>query len=158
MGRVQRLFSLPRYQEELKTITEEEGSRPFCRHTLEHFLDVARLMYIRNLEEGNPLDGEVIYAAALLHDLGRGLQYRKGIPHHEASVLLAQELLPHCGFERKETEQISAAIGCHRSQEGQDILARYLYQADKQSRNCFVCPVCDQCYWPEEKKNHCITR
>lgn len=158
MGRVQRLFSLPRYQEQLKIITEEEGSRQFCRHTLDHFLDVARLMYIRNLEEGNLIDREVIYATALLHDLGRGMQYRKGIAHQEAGVLLAWELLPHCGFEREEIEQISSAIGDHRSQGGQDALGRYLYQADKQSRNCFVCPVYKQCYWPEDKKNHGITR
>lgn len=158
MERVQQLFSLPRYQEELKTITEAEESRLFCRHTLEHFLDVARLMYIRSLEEGNPVDREVIYAAALLHDLGRGMQYREGIPHQEASVLLAQELLPLCGYSQEEMEQISSAIGSHRSQGGQETLVRYLYQADKQSRNCFVCPAREQCYWTEEKKNHGIIR
>ncbi|MFQ6804356.1 MAG: HD domain-containing protein [Lachnospiraceae bacterium] len=92
MERVRRLYELPRYQEELKAIARAEVSREFCGHTLEHFLDVARLMYIRSLEEGEIVNREVIYAAALLHDLGRGMQYREGIPHQEAGVLLAREL------------------------------------------------------------------
>lgn len=157
MKRVQQLFAMPRYQEELKAITEAEVSRRFCRHTLEHFLDVARLMYIRSLEEGSPLDREVIYAAALLHDLGRGMQYREGTPHQEAGVVLARELLPECGFDPEEIRQIVSAIENHRGKDSQEVLARYLYQADKLSRNCFVCPASDECYWPEEKKNHRIT-
>ena len=99
MERVRRLYELPRYQEELKAIARAEVSREFCGHTLEHFLDVARLMYIRSLEEGEIVNREVIYAAALLHDLGRGMQYREGIPHQEAGVLLARELLPACRFD-----------------------------------------------------------
>ncbi len=159
MERVRRLYELPRYQEELKAIARAEVSREFCGHTLEHFLDVARLMYIRSLEEGEIVNREVIYAAALLHDLGRGMQYREGIPHQEAGVLLARELLPACRFDEKEIRQIVSAIGSHRrQQEGQETLARYLYQADKQSRNCFACPASDRCNWPEEKKNHGIIR
>ena len=111
MERVRRLYELPRYQEELKAIARAEVSREFCGHTLEHFLDVARLMYIRSLEEGEIVNREVIYAAALLHDLGRGMQYREGIPHQEAGVLLARELLPACRFDEEEIRQIHQACG-----------------------------------------------
>ena len=73
---------------------QEESPENFAGIPWSIFLDVARLMYIRSLEEGEIVNREVIYAAALLHDLGRGMQYREGIPHQEAGVLLARELLP----------------------------------------------------------------
>ena len=46
MDRVNRIWRHPVYQEHYKKIQELESERIFCRHTPEHFLDVARLMYI----------------------------------------------------------------------------------------------------------------
>ena len=40
------------------------------------FWNVARLMYIYALEEHLELPKELIYAAALLHDIGRAQQYQ----------------------------------------------------------------------------------
>ena len=31
--------------------------------------------------------------------------------------------------------------------------ARLFYECDKRSRNCFACPVKEQCNWSEEEKN-----
>ena len=45
MDRVNRIWRHPVYQEHYKKIQELESERIFCRHTPEHFLDVARLMY-----------------------------------------------------------------------------------------------------------------
>ena len=38
---------------------------------MRHFLDVARLAWIAGLEQGLGLDKEIVYAAALLHDIGK---------------------------------------------------------------------------------------
>ena len=70
MDRVNRIWRHPVYQEHYKKIQELESERIFCRHTPEHFLDVARLMYIYALEEHLELPKELIYASALLHDIG----------------------------------------------------------------------------------------
>ena len=61
----------PFFQELVQNLQQAEKGRIFCRHTMEHFLDTARLMYIYNLEDGAPVKKDIIYAAALLHDLGR---------------------------------------------------------------------------------------
>ena len=50
MDRVNQIWGHPVYQEHYKKIQELESERSFCRHTPEHFLDVARLMYIYALE------------------------------------------------------------------------------------------------------------
>lgn len=82
MDRVNRIWRHPVYQEHYKKIQELESERIFCRHTPEHFLDVARLMYIYALEEHLELPKELIYAAALLHDIGRAQQYQYNIPRY----------------------------------------------------------------------------
>ena len=51
MDRVNQIWRHPVYQEHYKKIQELESERIFCRHTPEHFLDVARLMYIYVLEK-----------------------------------------------------------------------------------------------------------
>ena len=47
-----------------------ERDRIFCGHDMAHFLDVARLAYIFNLEENLGIEKEEIYTAALLHACG----------------------------------------------------------------------------------------
>ena len=105
-----------------------------------------------------PLEKDIVYGAALLHDLGRYQQYEHQIPHHEASAALALEILPDAGYSLEETAMITAAILRHSScrQEEQQLLADVLYQADKLSRNCFQCKAQADCKWPEEKRNRTI--
>ena len=106
------------------------------------------------------LSKESIYAAALLHDIGRHLQYLEGTPHQEASAALAAEILPACGFQRTRDERdpgghpgppLSRRSGRKKASVG------YLYRADKASRNCLACPAEPACDWPKEKKNLEIT-
>ena len=155
MERVNRIWNHRLYQEAYQKIQELEQERPFCSHSLEHFLDVARLVWIYNLEDHSGLDKECVYAAALLHDIGRYEQYMWGISHHEASAEQAKTLLPACGFSGRETEEIAEAVRGHRQarRQGEKRLGAYLYRADKQVRNCFHCPAEAQCNWAEEKKN-----
>ena len=67
MERIQKILNHPLYQEQFKLLQDAEKDREFCRHTMEHFVDVARLMYIYTLEEKTNVSKELIYAAALLY-------------------------------------------------------------------------------------------
>ncbi|MBS6195842.1 MAG: HD domain-containing protein [Clostridiales bacterium] len=158
MERIHRIQKHERFQGQFRLLQEAEKDRIFCRHTMEHFLDVARLMYIYSLEEGGELSKELIYGAALLHDIGRYEQIAKGTPHEISGAAIAGEILRDCGFSGEETGRIQRAIMGHResSSEETDRLAVYLYRADKQSRNCFCCPAEKECNWSFEKKNHVI--
>ena len=77
MTRVNRIRNHPLYRESLHNIEKLEQERIFCGHNAQHLLDTARLAYIENLERNLGISKEMIYAAALLHDIGRGLQYRR---------------------------------------------------------------------------------
>jgi len=59
---------------------------------------VARISYLMILEKRLPVSKDIIYATALLHDLGRADQYEKGISHEEAGAILAEEILTDCGI------------------------------------------------------------
>lgn len=144
---------------------EAEEDRRFCRHDMRHFLDVARLALILNLRNrclsgSGPGDcsqrsEELIYAAALLHDIGRWKQYEDGTPHEKASALLAPEILSDCGFSEEETRQITAAILNHRREAVKEdqSLSGLLYRADKMSRSCFCCEAERECNWKGSNKN-----
>lgn len=157
MERIGNIGLHPVFVREYEKIQVAEQTRVFCNHTLSHFLDVARLMYIWNLEDGALLSRDVIYAAALLHDLGRARQYEDGTPHEQGSSILAGEILPECGFTPEEIQQVQAAILSHRNRTADSKLGDYLYRADKASRNCFDCPARSDCNWPETRKNTHIT-
>ena len=158
MKRIDQILFHPKYQYALAQIKTWEQDRQFCRHDIGHFLDVARLAYIHCLERGLDVKKDVIYAAALLHDIGRYRQYEAGIPHEEASVHLADGILPACSFSEEEQAQIRDAILGHRRHEDRrtESLADLLYRADKMSRNCFDCAAREMCNWPEDKMNMVI--
>ncbi|MCD7888187.1 MAG: HD domain-containing protein [Clostridiales bacterium] len=160
MERVNQILRHPLFREKLAEIDRLEENRIFCRHGLEHLLSVARLAYLRSLEEGLGLDREQIYAAALLHDIGRGEQYLRGTPHDRAGAVCAEEILTDCGFSAPEREAVAEAISGHRSPEvaSEPTLRGVLYRADKESRLCFCCPAAEQCNWPEERRSKGIRR
>jgi putative nucleotidyltransferase with HDIG domain len=155
MLRVNQILTHPLFQRQLKQIEQLERERIFCRHGMEHLLSVARLAYLYSLEEKLDIPKELIYAAALLHDIGRGEQYLHDIPHDQASAELAEPILKDCGFSAQERTEILTAISSHRAAETgekQD-LCGILYQADKKSRPCFACPAAKECNWTPEKRN-----
>lgn len=118
MRRVHLIYEHPVFREKYRALQEAEKDRRFCKHTLEHFIDVARLMYIYALEHRLSVSKEVIYAMALMHDIGRIDQIESGIPHERAGAALCDIILPECGFTEEEIETIKAAILCHRSAAG----------------------------------------
>lgn len=156
MERVNRILNNPTYREYLKKIEICEVDRIFCRHNMEHFLDVARIAYIMVLEQGLKISKEVVYAIALLHDVGRWIQYEKGIPHEQASAELSKELLDDSGFTAEEKRIILDGIISHRKADD-DIINNIIYDSDKLSRKCFTCKASSLCNWSEEEKNLNLT-
>jgi uncharacterized protein len=134
-----------------------EIDRIFCHHDLAHFLDVARIAYIYTLENNLNYSKDILYAAALLHDIGRWKQYEEGIPHDAASAELAVDILDDCGYSKQETNEIVEAISHHRKDnEDKNSLSYIIYFSDKASRNCFSCKAAKECNWSHEKKNNII--
>ncbi|MCD7725666.1 MAG: HD domain-containing protein [Clostridiales bacterium] len=132
-----------------------EANRRFCRHNIGHLLDVARIGMLLNLEEAYGLQKELVYGAALLHDIGRFRQYEDGTPHELASAELAPRILAECGFDDTEADVIIRAIRNHRNADVREErnLNGLLYRADKASRACYACPVAEECHWNGRKKN-----
>lgn len=155
MDRVNKILNHSLFIENLEKNRTAEADRRFCRHDMVHFLDVARIGMVINLEENLKIPRELIYGAALLHDIGKHRQYEEGIPHEQASALIAPEILRDCGFDEKETRVIKEAILAHRNCDviAEKNLQGVLYRADKASRPCFACGVEQDCNWKGEKKN-----
>lgn len=144
------------YTESLEKLKKYEENREFCNHTIEHFIDVARITYIMVLEEDLKVSKEVIYAIGLLHDIGRVKQYEEGIHHDIASVDMSREILKETSFTEEEVKIILNGIANHRK-ESDNKLEEIIYRADKLSRQCFSCKAENECYWSKDKKNFKIT-
>lgn len=159
MERIHAICNHPVWKESVEKIQALEQERIFCKHNPQHFLDVARLAWIENLEKDLEIEKELIYAAGLLHDIGRHLQYEKGIPHDKGSAMLAEKIMEDCGFTKKEQEEVLSAILQHRIKETRslDSFAGLIYRADKASRACLFCSARNACNWDEEKKNLKLT-
>lgn len=158
MIKIDNILNNARYKRYMKDIDDSEIDRKFCLHGISHSLDVARISYIINLEEKLGYDKSSIYAMSLLHDIGRSVEYKDNIPHHEAGVGIAEQILKEAQFDNEEIKKITDAIAHHKNLDGEEKSLRYLlFKADKLSRNCFECKMYDQCYWKEELKNKTIT-
>ena len=155
MERVNRILAHPAYREAVRKNEEAEQKRRYCHHDMAHFLDVARIAMLLAVKEELPVSEESVYAAALVHDMGRYRQYEDGTPHERASAELAEKILLESGFSDKEAHVIIDAVRNHRNAETakEKNLRGLLYRADKLSRACFACPVQEECNWSAEKKN-----
>lgn len=158
MQQVAFLRKHPLYRSSYQRLEELEYDRIFCRHQMTHLLDVARIAYIHNLERGLGIRKELIYAAALLHDIGKYRQYEDGTPHELASEAIAATILsdmpePIC-FTPEEKQQILTAIRGHRRlRQDAEPLEALLYESDKASRACYACQAETDCNWSNNKKN-----
>lgn len=150
---INRILRDPDYLACLRENARREAGRVFCRHGPQHMLDVARLAYILLLESGQlaivarERGRELVYAAGLLHDIGRWRQYDGNGDHAPAGAELAGPILLRAGFSPAEVELVGRAIAEHRlSSEGTSILGRVLARADDLSRACWQCRVRENCY------------
>lgn len=158
MERYKKIPQHKEFQKYLREIEELEQDRIYCRHGLNHLLDVARISYIKALEEKVDLSRDVIYGVALLHDIGKVKQYKEGIPHELAGAKKAGKILFDCGYYKDEIKRMEEAILCHRrgNNPKDDRLAGILYEADKISRMCMFCPARTKCNWTEEEQNKTV--
>ena len=153
MRRVASIINDPYYKDCLERNAAAEVNRRFCKHDLQHMLDVSRITYMLMLEENVPkgqpvFNREIIYAAGLLHDLARWLEYQTGEDHAAAGARLAGAVLDRSGFTEWEKELIVTAISEHRagSEEKVSLLGRYIARADDLSRPCYQCQARAECY------------
>ncbi len=155
MERYHKIIEHEIFREYMDRIELLEKDRIFCRHNVTHLLDVARIAYIMNLEKGAPYSKDIIYGAALLHDIGKPEQYEEEIPHEITGAKKAAVVLKDCGYEEEEILLIQTAISDHRrGPKGENrMLSELLYEADKKSRMCLFCHANDECNWAEDKKN-----
>lgn len=172
MERIDRIIRHPLFVEHMEANRVAEQDRIFCKHDLEHLLNVARIGRIMMAEENYQVELPLYYGAALLHDIGRHLQYKKGIPHEVASAQIAPFILEECGFTAEEIQRIVEAIKGHRGEKkafGKDCfpsaeaycaesktMAELLYRADKASRACYACEAKIKCNWDDAKKNQSL--
>ena len=148
----------PLYVSSYQKLEKLEKNRIFCRHQMDHLLDVARIAYILDLKMNLGICQDLIYAAALLHDIGKGQQYEEGIPHEIASAQIAKQILedmpPEFIFSDEEQQEILSAIRYHRKLRSDPAPLEFLlYKGDKMSRACFACPAEPECNWNDTMKN-----
>ncbi|MFZ3101088.1 MAG: HD domain-containing protein [Desulfitobacteriaceae bacterium] len=149
LPRVNELIDNPSYESYMIEIEKAEKERRYCKHGFEHGLAVARIAHAFLLEqEETSLSKELIYAAALLHDIGRWVEYQTGEDHAQASARLAFPLLEECGYNSEEIKVIVKAISEHRAHADESLstLGRALALADDWARDCRQCQAKDGCH------------
>ncbi|MGM0472055.1 MAG: HD domain-containing protein [Bacillota bacterium] len=160
MQRLNSLLESEEYSNYLARNRECEKKRIFCKHNWQHLISVARITYIKILEEELVTElmtkwqlanqeqlKEVVYTAAMLHDIGRWQQYHSGVDHAIASADLAAQLLQKYDYSGLEEQVILTAIREHRGRADSDksILGRLLCSSDNLSRDCINCSVQQKC-------------
>ena len=157
LDKINKILNNHYFNECLNKNIESESNRKFCKHDLQHFLDVARIAYIMVLEKNLNISKEIIYACALLHDIGKWKQYSEEVPHEMVSAQIANQILKECDYSEQNIKLVVSSILNHRVHENEDIIFNsILYKSDKISRNCFCCNAEKLCNWSQEKKNHSI--
>ncbi len=178
MKYLNRLIHHESYRAVYQQLVELEEDRMYCKHDMNHFLDVARLAANINMEKNLQVDLEMIYLCAFLHDIGRGINDKKQISHSQASANLAREILLHIDYPTQQMETILYAITRHGTRGNVDLLLQNEYMAgfftagddvpgkltfllqtaDQLSRSCYLCPVEASCKWKEQEKIKKIVR
>lgn len=146
MEQIDRILEHPDFMNFMEFNSQAEKDREFCHHDLAHAVDVARTAYILVLENKYELSKELVYTAALLHDVGRWRQYRDKVDHAEESVILSEPILKDIGTKEEDIKLILGAIGSHRTKdEKSSLLSKVLYEADKACRLCVSCKMLKDC-------------
>lgn len=159
MKRVDLLLKDAHYNDYISSNTDGESGLKYCRHGLQHHIDVARIAYILVLEHNDlnyfvqqnglssKLAGkEIIYAAGLLHDIAKWKEILEGVDHATYGARLARDLLPRALFSPNEVDIICKAIFEHRNiSTNMSFLGERIHRADNLSRVCNQCEEGDNC-------------
>lgn len=151
MKKVQKVLSHPQFKKYMELNFQAEQDRKFCRHDIQHSIDVARVAYIISFENNYNLDKEIIYITALLHDIARWKQYSEKVDHAAEGAVLAHGILSDLNMDKNDIEIILDAIAKHRKKEGHNTpLSTVLYAGDKSCRQCFNCCMVEECNWYDD--------
>ena len=153
-----RILEHPLFRKNMERCVVYEKDREFCHHDMTHALNVARICYILVLEQKLPYRRELVYAAALLHDIGRAAQYVTGESHHRMGSQLAGKILADAGFSSEDIRLVQDIIERHCShlsaaqvetcrKKAPETLLEAFDLADFWSRRCPECVVRSECYW-----------
>ncbi|MFZ5595702.1 MAG: HD domain-containing protein [Bacillota bacterium] len=167
MDRIEKIINDPFYCKCLSLNDERERDRLFCRHDFSHMFRVSLISYKILIDTGRQGDiagwavelpparlKEIVYAAGLLHDIGRWRQYDTGEDHAGAGAVMAGEILARSGFSGKEARLIARAISEHRRPGPRSgMLGRVLCLADDLSRPCLSCGARFECYKYDHMEN-----
>lgn len=152
------LLNDPDYLNYLDQIQQAEKKRIYCHHQLPHLLDVARIAALLNCERDLGFTKDLIYLSALLHDIGRVVEYHTPSENHaQAGLHLAQDLLTNIQVPKEQQALILDSIAFHRSEGNVSSFAELIREADHLSRPCLLCPAQETCYWPDAKKNFTLS-
>lgn len=152
MDKVNSILMNVEFVDRMTEIDSIELGRIYCKHGIAHALDVAKIMIKRNGEVGAGIDKNVLYATALLHDIGRA-DKDAGQNHACLGASLAAEIVKKSGYSQAEIDEITFAIAEHRQDNKANALSEILYFADKKSRTCYECEAADTCKWSMDKRN-----
>jgi len=148
LKRVELLINEALYNEHMQRNVSQEVEPKIYEHGFHHHLDVARITYILILEHNDlnyfvresGLSGklaakEVIYAAGLLHDIGKWKEYKEGIEHASYGAMVARDILPRAFFNPNEVDIICRAIYEHSNiSKDMSFLGERVHRADNLSR------------------------
>ena len=99
-------------------------------HRYDHSLRVYNLGKYIAAKEGS--DMEIVQAACLLHDIGRGR--KKGICHAELGAQMSEEILNSLGFPEEKIQRVVYCVRVHRYSKGinpETLEAKILQDADR---------------------------
>ena len=166
MDRINQILEHPLFIKYMNKNADMELDRIFCKHNLAHVKEVARIADILALQSGVKLEigqgialtKDLIYTTALLHDIGRHIQYETGEKHAKLGAEMAPEILRDCGYNEDEIAAIVDAIKTHSDKTiiHEKTLNGILAKADMLSRDCGKCKARELCNWTEDEKNHLI--
>ena len=159
MKRVDLLLKDADYCRYIKYNTSEGIGLKYCKHGLQHHIDVARIAYILVLEHNDlnyfvkenglscKLAGkEIVYATGLLHDIAKWKEIQEGVDHVRYGARLARDILPRAFFNPTEVDIICQAIYEHRNiSTDMSFLGERIHRADNLSRACSHCEEAGNC-------------
>ncbi len=113
---------------------------------------------------------DLIYACALLHDIGRAAQYESGVHHSVSGLSLAEQIMTDCDVPLVWRQQILNVISeHHQSLSGKEQeekiceesrkterLEYYIRKADHDCRLCFFCEAKETCKWKDAERNETV--
>lgn len=146
MEMANKILKHPKFIKYLELNAKAERDRRFCCHDLQHAVDTARVAYIIALENKFNLSRDIIYSAALLHDIAKWKQYSSKADHALEGAVLAEQILKDVDMNAQDSELILDAIRSHRTGgENNSPLGMVLYAGDKACRLCSRCAVIHEC-------------